>query len=141
MNKCSSFSSLHQDISEIYSTQYFRRWPVGLSLSHLNEQFIHSQTINWFFLSLSHFLNSYILYILGYLFFIAKWVWTQGFALVKQMLYFLRNTSSPFCFSYFRDRISWNISLGWPGTMILLVSASLIAMILGVCHKHPSQDH
>jgi hypothetical protein len=34
-------------------------------------------------------------------------VWTQGFVLVKQTLYHLTPSSSPFCFSYFSDRVSW----------------------------------
>jgi hypothetical protein len=34
-------------------------------------------------------------------------VWTQGFDLARQVLYHLRHAPSPFCFSYFSDRVSY----------------------------------
>jgi hypothetical protein len=57
-------------------------------------------------------------------------VWIQGFTLVKQALYCLSHTSSPFCHSYFGDGgVSWTICPGWPWTVILLLSASQVARI------------
>jgi hypothetical protein len=38
----------------------------------------------------------------------------KGFALIKHVLYYLSQTSSPFCSGYFGDRISQTICLGWP---------------------------
>jgi hypothetical protein len=37
--------------------------------------------------------------------------WTQGLACAKQALYCLSHTSSPFCSGYFRDGVSWTLSL------------------------------
>jgi hypothetical protein len=51
--------------------------------------------------------------------------------LVKQALYHLNHTSSAFCSSYFGDRISRIIYLGWPRTSILPISASQVARIIG----------
>jgi hypothetical protein len=38
-------------------------------------------------------------------------------------------------FSFFWDRVSWTICLGWHRTLILLVSASWGARIIGVSHQ------
>jgi hypothetical protein len=56
--------------------------------------------------------------------------------LAKQVLYSLGHTSSPFCSGYFGDRVSQTVCLGWPQTMILLISASQVAKITGVSHWH-----
>jgi hypothetical protein len=53
-------------------------------------------------------------------------VWTQGFKFVKQALYHLSHTSSPFCCCYFREGVSHTISLDWPLTTILLISVSQV---------------
>jgi hypothetical protein len=42
------------------------------------------------------------------------------------------HTSSPFCSGYSETRVSQTICLGWPQTMILLISASQVARIIGV---------
>jgi hypothetical protein len=55
--------------------------------------------------------------------------------LAKQVLYSLGHTSSPFCSGYFGDRVSQTVCLGWPQTMILLISASQIVKITGVNHQ------
>jgi hypothetical protein len=36
----------------------------------------------------------------------------------------------------FPDRISQTVCLGWPRTTILLISASLVARIIGVSHQY-----
>jgi hypothetical protein len=61
-----------------------------------------------------------------------------GTEFAKQVLYHLSNSSSPFCFSYFGARVSRTICLGWPGTVILLISTSQVARITGVSHWHPA---
>jgi hypothetical protein len=38
-------------------------------------------------------------------------------------------TSNPFCSDYFEDGVLWTLCLGWPWTMILLISASQVAKI------------
>jgi hypothetical protein len=40
------------------------------------------------------------------------------------------------CDVYFRDRVSRTICLGWLQTIILLVSTSWVARIIGVSHQH-----
>jgi hypothetical protein len=57
-------------------------------------------------------------------------VWTQGFALAKQALYYLSHTFSPFCSGYFGDGVSWAICLGCS----LLISSSQVARITGMSH-------
>jgi hypothetical protein len=44
----------------------------------------------------------------------------------------LSHTSSPFCSGYFGDQVSGTICLGWPPTMILLISAFQVARMIGV---------
>jgi hypothetical protein len=39
---------------------------------------------------------------------------------------------------FFQDRVSWTICLGWLWTMILLISASWVARITDVSHRHPA---
>jgi hypothetical protein len=58
-------------------------------------------------------------------------VWTLGFVLAKQVLYHLRHTSRLFCSGYFRDGVSLTICPSWPRTVILLISASPVARIIG----------
>jgi hypothetical protein len=48
----------------------------------------------------------------------------------------LSHTSNPFCSGYFGDGVSVTISLGWPETSILLISASQVARVSGVSHQH-----
>jgi hypothetical protein len=55
-------------------------------------------------------------------------VWTQGFALAKQALNSLSQTSSSFYSGYFGD--------GVLQTMIFLISASQLARIIGMSHQH-----
>jgi hypothetical protein len=69
-------------------------------------------------------------------FFCGTGVWTQGFVLAKQVLYYLSHASSPFCSGYFEDRIFWTICPGWPWISVLLLSASQIARIIGMSHWH-----
>jgi hypothetical protein len=55
-------------------------------------------------------------------------VWTQGFLLVKQALYCLSHTSSPFCSDYFWREGLVNCLLRLASqTLILLISSSLVA--------------
>jgi hypothetical protein len=50
----------------------------------------------------------------------------------------LRNTSSPFCSSYFGDGrgVSWTVFPGWPWIVILLISTSQVARITAMSHPH-----
>jgi hypothetical protein len=34
--------------------------------------------------------------------------------------------------------VSWTFCLGWPQTMILLISTSQVARIIGMSHQHPA---
>jgi hypothetical protein len=43
--------------------------------------------------------------------------------------------SSPFCSVYFGDGVSWTVCMGWPWTMILLISASQVARITCMSHR------
>jgi hypothetical protein len=45
-----------------------------------------------------------------------------------------------FCDGFFQDRGSWTICLGWLRTVILLISASWVARVIGVSHWHPACD-
>jgi hypothetical protein len=40
-----------------------------------------------------------------------------------------------FCDGFFWDRVSWTICFGWLQTMILLISASWVARIIGMSHQ------
>jgi hypothetical protein len=68
------------------------------------------------------------------------WGWTrirtQGFMLTNQALYCVNHTSSPFCSGCFGDEVSQTICPGWPQTSILPISASQVARITGVSHRH-----
>jgi hypothetical protein len=44
-----------------------------------------------------------------------------------------------FCDWLFWDRDSWIICQGWHGTLILLISASWVARIIGVSHRHTAE--
>jgi hypothetical protein len=63
-------------------------------------------------------------------------VWTQGLMFAKQALYPLSHIYSPFCSGYFGDGVSWTAYSGWPQTVILLISASQAARIIGMSHQH-----
>jgi hypothetical protein len=41
----------------------------------------------------------------------------------------------------FRDKASWTVCLGWLQTTILLITASLVARIIGVRHRHPAYNN
>jgi hypothetical protein len=45
------------------------------------------------------------------------------------------------CVGYFQDRTSQSTYLGWPWTVILLISASFLARIPGVSHWRPAPDY
>jgi hypothetical protein len=49
--------------------------------------------------------------------------------------YTLSHSTSPFCVRYFQDRVSCTICPGWFQTVILLISASWVARIIGVSHQ------
>jgi hypothetical protein len=52
------------------------------------------------------------------------------------MLYCSSNVCSLFCCDYFGDGgVSWIICLGWPWTLVLLISAYQIARITGMSHQ------
>jgi hypothetical protein len=50
--------------------------------------------------------------------------------------YTLSHSTSLFCTRYFWDRFSWTICSSWHQTMILLISASWVAMSTGKSHQH-----
>jgi hypothetical protein len=56
-------------------------------------------------------------------------LWTQGLH--------LEPLHKPFFVIFFWDRVCWTICPGWLRTMILLISASWEARIIGVSHRHP----
>jgi hypothetical protein len=62
-------------------------------------------------------------------------IWTQGFKLGKQARYHLNHNSAPFFLGYFGDRVSWTICLGWPQTVMILISASQVTRIIGISHQ------
>jgi hypothetical protein len=57
-----------------------------------------------------------------------------GFELMASSL---SHISSPFCYGYFVDRVSQTIFPGWAQTMILPISASQEARIIGTSHQCP----
>jgi hypothetical protein len=66
-------------------------------------------------------------------------VWIQGLTLAMQTLYHLSCSASKFlCWVFFREGLTF-FGLGWPWTMIHLISASWVASITGVSHRCPSQ--
>jgi hypothetical protein len=67
------------------------------------------------------------------------WDWVLNSELhtfAKNALYHLSCTSSPFCSGYFGGGISETISLGWPQSVILPISASQVARITGTSHQY-----
>jgi hypothetical protein len=82
----------------------------------------------------SSFLPSFLILIGG------TGVWTQGFALGKQVLDCLSHSSSPFLSGYFGDGVSWTICLHWPWTQILSISASQVTKITDVSHGCPTSS-
>jgi hypothetical protein len=60
------------------------------------------------------------------------------FELAKQALYRLSHTSSTFWSGYSEDRVLQTICLGWPQTMILLISASRVDRVTGMSHQRPA---
>jgi hypothetical protein len=54
-------------------------------------------------------------------------IWTQGFALAKRVLYCLNFTSNPLCSDCFGDEVLRTMCLGWPQTLILMISAFQVA--------------
>jgi hypothetical protein len=63
------------------------------------------------------------------IFFFTTGVWIQGLTLVRQALYHLSHSTSPFCAGFFQDRVSHPICLDRLRTLILLISASWVARI------------
>jgi hypothetical protein len=61
--------------------------------------------------------------------------WTQCLVLARQALYHLNDSASPFFVGYFQDRVSQTICPGWLWTIVLLISASWVARIMGVNHR------
>jgi hypothetical protein len=59
--------------------------------------------------------------------------------LTKQMLYHLSHTCGSFCSGYFGEGISQIFCLGWSIIMILLISVSHVAKIIGVSHWYPTE--
>jgi hypothetical protein len=66
-------------------------------------------------------------------------VWTQGLKLARQVLCHLSSPPALFCVGYFQDRGSWIIFLGWPWTLIFLISASWVR-IIDVSHWCPANS-
>jgi hypothetical protein len=66
-------------------------------------------------------------------------VWTEGFTLAEQMSYCVSCISSPFCSDYFGGGVLQTICPDWPQIMILLISASQVAKIMGISHQHPAK--
>jgi hypothetical protein len=63
----------------------------------------------------------------------------MGFELrEKQALYHLSHSFCPFCSGYFGGGVSRTVRLGWPPTMVLLISASQVAGITDVSYWHPA---
>jgi hypothetical protein len=77
------------------------------------------------------------LFFLSFFFLSRIGVWTQGFMLTKQALSHVSQSpvSSLFCSGYFGDRVLQTICLSWPQTKILLISASWVPRITGVCQQ------
>jgi hypothetical protein len=92
------------------------------------------------------------------LFFLSVLIFEQGFRLAGQGLYHLSHAptfflryyglnSGPspwatppelFCDGFFWDRVSWTVCPGWLQTVIFLISASGVARIADVSHRHPA---
>jgi hypothetical protein len=66
-------------------------------------------------------------------FFHCSGVWTQG-------LHLEPFHQSFFVMGFFRDRVLQTICLGWLQTVILLISASLVARITDRTHQHPAEN-
>jgi hypothetical protein len=60
-----------------------------------------------------------------------------GFLLTKQTLYCLSHICSPFCSGKLGDEVLGAICPGWLRTVILLISVSQVASIVGVTHGGP----
>jgi hypothetical protein len=77
--------------------------------------------------------------LMGYInisFFLGSEVWTQDSELAKQALYCLSHTSSSFCFGYFGDGVLDIICLECLELWFPLISASQVARIIVVSHRH-----
>jgi hypothetical protein len=72
-------------------------------------------------------------------FFSGTIVWTQGFVLQSRYsFYLLSNTSSPFCYGSFGNRVWGTICPSLLQTLSLPISASQVAKITGVSHWLPA---
>jgi hypothetical protein len=69
-------------------------------------------------------------------FFCGTGVWTQGFVLTTQALFCLSHTTSPFCSVYFGDGVWRTMCLGWPWTVVPLISTSQVTRIIGMRQWH-----
>jgi hypothetical protein len=74
------------------------------------------------------------IYLFFFLSFLVGLGFDLSFELAKQALYCLSHTCSPFRSDYFGDEVSSTICLGWPPTLILLISASEITRIKHMSH-------
>jgi hypothetical protein len=76
-----------------------------------------------------------LLLLLLLLLFWRDWSLNSGFTLVKQVLYYLSHTSSPFCSGNFGDGVSQIICLVWLQTLVLLTSSFQVAGVTGVSYQ------
>jgi hypothetical protein len=63
-------------------------------------------------------------------------IWTQGFTLARQVIYHLSHSPAVFCVEYFQIGSQELLAQSQLWTLILLISASLIARIIGLSHQH-----
>jgi hypothetical protein len=82
------------------------------------------------------------------IYYLYLWKLSKSFLLGFFFLYWDLNSgpspwvTSPalFCDGFFQDGVSWTICLGWLRTMILLISASWVARMIGVSHWQPASS-
>jgi hypothetical protein len=64
-------------------------------------------------------------------------VWTQAFSLTKEVLTWA-TPAVHFVLIILQMQVSWTICPGWPQTVILQISVSQVARIIGMSHQPPA---
>jgi hypothetical protein len=101
-----------------------------LSISNSSIVYPHSFHLSIIYLSIYLSIIYHLSIYLG-----STGIWTQGFTLDRQELYYLSQANPCFVIFFFWDRVFRTICLGWFWNTVLLISASQVARITVINHR------